>query len=245
MAGAKRGRPARRGSARSGLRMPGLRILGALLLVALVGGVWGWWHLHHWTPDRSVYPMQGVEIGDADGDVSWSSLKAIGADFAYIDASASAFARDPRFVENFEAAKAAGMQVGALHRYDPCQPAGTQAANFVTTVPRDPALLPPAVELNMVADNCPVKVSEARVESELMVFLNQVETHTGKPVILKITPAFEDRYKVASKLDRNLWLVRDRFMPVYAGRPWTMWTANGALANEVAPDGLRWVVVRP
>ncbi|WP_404482066.1 glycoside hydrolase family 25 protein [Novosphingobium sp. BL-52-GroH] len=222
-----------------------LRAVGALLLVAIVVGAWGWWHLRHWTPDRTVYAVQGVEIGADDGPVAWSSLKAIGADFAYIDASASAFARDPRFVENFEAAKAAGMEVGALHRYDPCQPAGTQAANFVTTVPRDAKLLPPAVELDMLADGCPVKVGDARVESELMTFLNQVETHTGKPVILKVTPAFQSRYAIAHKLDRNLWLVRDRFEPSYAGRPWTLWTVNHDLANEIAQGGLRWVVMQP
>lgn len=232
----------RGGSARHGWR---LRALAAVLLVAIIAGAWGWWHLRHWMPERTLYPLQGVEIGFDDGDVSWKSLKAIGADFAYIDASASAFARDPRFVDNFEAAKAAGMQVGALHRYDPCQPAGTQAANFVTTVPRDPKLLPPAVDLDMLADDCPVKVSDARVESELMTFLNQVETHTGKPVILKVSPAFQARYAIANKLDRNLWLTRDRFEPGYAGRPWTMWTANHDLANEVAQGGLRWVVVLP
>ncbi|WP_240197974.1 glycoside hydrolase family 25 protein [Novosphingobium sp. P6W] len=221
-----------------------LRALGALLLAGIVGGAWGWWHLRHWTPERANYAVQGVEVGTDDGEINWKSLKAIGADFAYIDASASAFARDPRFVDNFEAARSAGMQVGALHRYDPCQPAGSQAANFVTTVPRDAKLLPPAVELDMLADGCPMKVSDARVESELMTFLNQVETHTGKPVILKVTSAFQSRYTIAHKLDRNLWLVRDRFTPSYGGRPWTMWTANGDLANEIAQGGLRWVVVQ-
>lgn len=229
----------------SGGRNPwGLRILGALLLVAMIGGGWAWWHLHHWLPERSAFPMQGVEIGAGDGDVSFASLKAIGADFAYIDASVSVFARDPAFVANFEKAKAAGMQVGAVHRYDPCQPAGRQAANFVTTVPRDAGLLPPAVELDMLADGCPVKVTDAKVESELMTFLNQVETHTGKATVLKITRAFQARYAVARKLDRNLWLVEDRVQPDYAGRPWTMWTANTALANEVSQQGLRWVVVQ-
>ncbi|WP_419181720.1 glycoside hydrolase family 25 protein [Novosphingobium mangrovi (ex Huang et al. 2023)] len=222
-----------------------LRIMGVLLLAAMIAGAWGWWHVHHWLPDRAVFPVQGVEIGVDDGAVNWKSLKAIGADFAYIDASASAFARDPRFVANFDAARAAGMQVGAVHRYDPCQPAEKQAANFVTTVPRDPALLPPVVELGMLADNCPVRVSDARVESELMTFLNQVETHAGKAVILKVMPGFEARYAIAAKLDRNLWLVRNRFMPDYAGRPWTLWTANTSLANEIARKGLRWVVVQP
>jgi lysozyme len=77
-----------------------------------------------------------------------------------------------------------------------------------------------------------------------MTFLNQVETHTGKPTVLKITKPFEARYQVARKLDRNLWLVEDRIQPDYAGRPWTMWTANSALANEIADGGLRWVIVQ-
>ncbi|GGC14859.1 hypothetical protein GCM10011494_37090 [Novosphingobium endophyticum] len=222
-----------------------LRILGALLLVAMIAGAWGWWHLRHWLPDRATYPMQGVEIGVDDGLVNWKSIKAIGADFVYIDASVSAFARDPRFVTNFEAARAEEMQVGAVHRYDPCQPAEKQAANFVTTVPRDPDLLPPAVDLDMLADDCPLRVSDAKVESELMTFLNQVETHTGKPVMLKVSRQFESRYGVAGKLDRNLWLERDRFLPGYGGRPWTMWTANSSFANEIAANGLRWVVVHP
>lgn len=222
-----------------------LRLLGALLLVAMIGGAWLWWDMHHWLPDRAAFPVQGVEIGDADGELDWDTVKGIGADFAYIDASASAFARDPRFVRNFEDARAAGMNVGALHRYDPCQPADKQAANFVTTVPRDKTLLPPAVELDMLADGCPVKVGDAMVESELMTFLNQVETHTGKPAILKVTPRFEERYGIASRIERNLWLVRDRMQPDYAGRPWTLWTANSQFANDIADDDLRWIVLQP
>lgn len=221
-----------------------LRLLAALLLVALIGGGFAWWHLHHWQPDRGAYPVQGVEVGNGDGAVEFRAVKAIGADFAYLEASASAFARDPAFVGNLEEAKEAELQVGAVHRYDPCQPGDKQAANFVTVVPRDPKLLPPAVELDMIGDECPIKVSEAAMESELTTFLNQVETHTGKPALLKVSARFEDRYGIAARVDRNLWLAGDRFQPDYAGRPWTLWTANSALDND-AGEPLRWVVVQP
>lgn len=222
-----------------------LRLLGAAILIALIGGIAAWWHLHHWRPERSIYRVQGVEIGAEDGAVDWRALKAVGADFVYIDASASAFARDPAFVENLDGARAAKLQVGALHRYDPCQPADRQAANFVTVVPRDSAMLPPAVELDRLADDCPVKVSDAAIESELTTFLNQVETHTGKPTVLKLTRQFEKRYHIAGTIDRNLWLVRDRLQPDYAGRPWSLWTANHALSSDASEGDLRWLVLQP
>ena len=229
---------ARRKSSRSRLRL-----FGALALLALLVGGWGWWGLHHWRPSHSDFPVQGVEVGSDDGAVNWKAVKAIGASFVYLDASASAFARDPAFVKHLEDARAARLQVGAVHRYDPCQPAEKQAANFVTVVPRDGAMLPPALDLDLTAEDCPVKVSDAAVTSELMTFLNQIETHTGKPTILKISSSFEKRYHLAAKIDRNLWLVRTRFQPGYAGRPWMLWTANRNLDTAASDAPLRWVVV--
>ena len=222
-----------------------LRLLGALGLAALIAGGAGWWHLQHWQPDRKIFAMQGVEIGAEDGEVDWKAIKAIGADFAYLDASASAFARDPQFARNLEEARAARLRVGAVHRYDPCQPAERQAANFVTMVPRDAVLLPPAVELDRTADDCPVKTGDAKVESELTTFLNEVEAHTARPALLKVSARFEKRYAISAAVDRNLWLMRDRFEPDYAGRPWTLWTANRRLATEAGSEPLRWVVVQP
>ena len=222
-----------------------MRSAALALLLAVVCGVMLWWHLRYWTPARADYSMQGAEISAMDGPVDWTALHKIGADFVYLDASASAFARDESFVKNLEDARAAHLQVGALHVYDPCQPADKQAANFVTVVPRDPKMLPPAVDLDRLPDDCPSPVSEAAVTSELMTFLNQVENHAGKPVILKLSPRFEARYHIARTLNRNLWLSRERFEPDYGGRPWTLWTANDRLVTDADDQALRWVVVQP
>ena len=157
---------ARKGSARQRGNWR-LRLAALVLLVAVIGVVALWWHLRGWTPSRKAFPDQGVEVGTSEGEVDWTALKAVGADFVYLDASASAFARDPAFVKNLEDARAAKLMVGAVHLYDPCQPADKQAANFVTVIPRDAKMLPPAVDLDRLADDCPMPVSDAAVESEL------------------------------------------------------------------------------
>lgn len=221
------------------------RVAALGLLAALGGGAWLWWQGRHWTPPRETFPVQGVLIGAADGEADFKALRAIGADFAYLEASQGASARDPAFAANLERARTSGLPIGAVHIYDPCVPAERQAANFVTTVPRDSSLLPPAIALDKPAGDCSDPASEAAVESELTTFVNQIEGHVGKPAVLKLAHGFEERYHIAARIERNLWLERDWFQPDYAGRPWTLWTANSALATEAGDAPVRWVVVQP
>jgi lysozyme len=221
------------------------RVAAALALVALAGAGWLYWQFSHWTPSRERFPVQGVLIGARDARPSFASLKAVGADFAYLEASRGGGARDPDFGRNLAAARAAGLKAGAVHLYDPCVPADLQAGNFVTVVPRDDALLPPAVELDRTADDCAGQVSDAAVESELTTFINQIEAHAGQPALLMISSRFERRHHIAARIDRNLWLTREWFEPDYAGRPWTLWTANERLRNDASARPLRWVVAQP
>ena len=115
----------------------------------------------------------------------------------------------------------------------------------MTMVPRTQKMLPPAIALGRTADACEERVSDAAVESELMTFINQVEKHTGKPVILKVKPQFEAAYAISGKLERQLWVNRTRFEPTYAQRPWLLWSANEHLLTEASEEPLEWVVVRP
>ena len=219
------------------------RALGVLALAAMLGGAWGWWQLRHWTPDLASYPDQGAEVSAGDGAVHFKTLKALGAQFVYLEAS-QGDRRDPAFAANLSAAREAGLKVGAVHRFDPCIMADGQSARFVVIVPRGGDLLPPTIALDRIADECPAPVGEAEVESELMTLINQIETHAGRPVILKLSPAFQDRHNTATTLARDLWLARDRARPDYAGRPWLLWSANSALVTEASEEPVEWVVVQ-
>lgn len=221
------------------------RLLAALLVLLLAAGGALWWQARAWRPERARFPVQGVWVDQHDGAIDWRMIKADGADFVYLTASEGPDRRDPSFGEGIDAVRAAGMQAGAVHVYDLCAPADAQAANFVTTVPREKDLLPPAIMLDIDSRSCPDAPGEAALQSELTTFLNQVEKHVGKAAILMPTRSIETRYHLAAVLDRNLWLVQDYLAPGYAGRPFVMWTASRRARVRGIEGPARWVVVEP
>ena len=220
-------------------------LLVAILLAAALAAGWWYWHSRHWRPSEARYPEQGVLVGERDGPVAFAIVKGLGGSFAYLEASTGAKGRDRAFIANLGAARGQGLAVGAVHIFDPCTPADAQSANFVIAVPRDRSLLPPAILLDGNAEFCPTPVSEAAIQSELMTLVNQIEAHAGKPAILAPSAAFERRYRVGGRIERNLWLTRSLAEPGYAGRPWVLWTANEHLLTEAAQTPMRWVVARP
>ena len=231
---------------RTGRRLAGgWKVLLILLLLLAVAAAYAWNRARHWRPDEERYPDQGALLNAADGAVDFDTLDGLGAKFVYIEASDGAGEKDVGFPRNFNAAKAAGLEVGAAHHFDPCEVADGQSANFVTMVPRDASLLPPVILLDRTTRDCPTRVSDAAVQSELTTLVNQIEAHAGKPVILAPSEEFEDAYGISRRIDRNLWLTRSWVEPDYASRPYVMWTANRWYSTQAAQVPLRWVVVRP
>lgn len=217
-------------------------IIAAVLLMVAAAG-FAWLEARRWEPDRARFPVQGAWLDAHDGAAEWSMLKAHGADFVYLTASEGAERRDAAFSPALEAARRAGLQVGAVHVYDLCAPADAQAAVFVTLVPREDGLLPAAVALDLDSRSCPQPPGEAAMQSELTTFLNQIEKHTERPAILMLSPSFEGHYHLARRIDRNLWVARDFLEPGYAGRPWVMWTATTRLHLAGLAGPVRWVAV--
>ncbi|MBB6425018.1 glycoside hydrolase family 25 protein [Sphingopyxis sp. JAI128] len=221
-----------------------LRKTGAIMaLLLLAAGLAMWWAAR-WTPDRARYPTQGVTIDAGNGDVRWGSVKAAGADFAYIMATDGSAGVDPRFIRNMTAARDAGVQAGAIHRYSLCQLATDQAANFIRHVSRRADALPAVVWLDY-DDRCPDRPTRALLLSELATFLAQIEAHMGKRSLIAPGPAFESDYKVTRGIARTTWLRRDFFEPDYGAHPWAMWQANSHVRIAGADGTVGWNALRP
>ncbi len=219
-----------------------LHRVGAALVLLLLGMGLALWWAARWTPDRAIYPTQGVTIDARNGEVRWGSIKAAGADFAYVMATSGKDGLDPAFARNLAAAREAGVQVGAVHRYSLCELATDQAANFIRHVPRRTDALPAAVWLDF-DDDCPDRPTRALLLSELATFLAQIEAHLGKRSLIAPGPAFEAEYRVTSGIARTIWLRRDFFEPDYGAHDWAMWQANDYIRLAGADGTVGWNVL--
>ena len=218
-------------------------LAGALGIVIALCAVVAWTFTLSWRP-TDKYRFQGIDVSEEQGPIEWWTVKAGGADFAYLRATRGADERDTRFVGNWAEVYETGMRRGALHVYSLCRLAVDQANNFNTTVPRTGDALPAAIEIDF-SEDCPSRPERNVVLDELRRFLSMVEAHTGKPVLLKISKRFEAAYQVTAAIPRPVWAVQDFFPPDYAARPWRMWQANDMRRIDGVNGAVNWDVVAP
>lgn len=212
------------------------------LAAAIAFGLWQ--VAIRWHPANGQFPIQGITITTEQGEVHWPTLKAAGADFAYILATDGDTDRDPRFADNWAGAAAAGVRRGAIHRWQLCRLAADQATNFIATVPADPDALPPAVILSFDR-NCADRPDVGVLISELATFLQMIETHSENPAVLYVTRDFDEAYGITSRVERTFWLPRRLFPPDFGAVPWVMWEASDIRQVDGVENRAAWNVVRP
>ncbi|MDP1025871.1 GH25 family lysozyme [Sphingomonas sp. KR1UV-12] len=216
----------------------------AILVAAGAIGIGGWHYATGWAPDHATYPLQGIDLGENPGEIEWGTVRAAGADFAYLAATAGADRRVPSFEANWNALPAAGLRRGAVHLYSLCQPAVAQANTFNTTVPRIADALPPAVDIDLRED-CAARPEPAALAADLRRFIALVEAHTGKPVLLRISKPVEHVFALTAAIQRPVWASGNFFAPGYPARPWAMWRASDLRRVDGIEGPVNWNVVRP
>ncbi len=215
----------------------GLATVGAL-------GVGGWHLVTHWAPSTERYKLQGVDLGEDAAVPEWPTIRGRGADFAYLVATSGTDRRAPNFETNWQALPDAGMRRGAVHLYSLCQRAEDQANAFNTVVPRTGDALPAAVDLSFRED-CAARPERTALIAELRRFLTIVETHTGKPALLRIAKPVERQYTLTAALARPVWATGNFFTPAYPAHPWQMWRATDIRRVDGIEGPVNWDVVAP
>ncbi|MCP3992413.1 MAG: lysozyme M1 (1,4-beta-N-acetylmuramidase) [Actinomycetia bacterium] len=204
--------------------------VAAMILVAVIGAVaLGWFvALPRYRPGLGDSEQYGIDVSHHQGEIDWEAVAGDDIVFAYLKATEGGDWVDPRFVENWSAARGAGLEVGAYHFFRTCTDGALQAQNFLSTVPLSDSALPLAIDIE--GDGiCAETVSETKIHDELMEMVDLVEAERG-PVIFYVLDGF-------SYLD-DIVAQRQRWQRSLFRRPgdndWQVWQAS----NQASVDGI-------
>jgi len=195
--------------------MAGIGALAAFLLYA------GFLRFNY--PSFSEYPVQGIDVSNHQNEIDWEKVDKHQVQFAFIKATEGGDFKDKSFIRNWVNARREGIVVGAYHFFTFCKSGEEQAQNFIETVPVEDNTLPPAIDLEY-SGNCKLTKTTEELLSDITVFINILEEHYNKKVIIYVTEDFYNNILFDKYLDNPLWL-RD----IYAkpktsnNRTWTFW----------------------
>jgi lysozyme len=193
-------------------------VVAALILSCFVA-VAVFWYFMPFSPDRQKYPVRGIDVSHHQRAIDWKRVAADGVAFAMIKATEGGDHIDDLFATNLAKAREAGLAVGAYHFFTFCRPGADQARNFIATVPRDPRLLPPVVDVEFHG-NCPRRPTSEELRAELTAFLGPVEAYFGKPAVIYLTDEGANYYRSVIP-DRLRWV---RSLALHPGHDdWVYW----------------------
>jgi lysozyme len=183
-------------------------------------------------PDRARYPLRGVDVSHHQGAIDWETVaREPNLVFAYLKATEGGSWRDPRFVENWQQARRAGLKVGAYHFFTFCRAPLEQAANFLAVVPRDADALPPVVDVEFVG-NCRARPSPEELRRNLGIFVEAVGKALRRKPIVYLTPEAHDVFFAGGEVGHPYWI---RSLTSEPGAGWTFWQ----FSNRARVRGIR------
>ena len=187
---------------------------------------------HDWQGrNPASYPVHGIDVSRYQGEIDWRRARAAGIAFAYIKATEGGDFLDPKFAENRQGARRAGMRWGAYHYFYFCRPAEDQARWFIRNVPRDARALPHVLDLewNHRSPTCRLRPPGATVRAEARRFLAILERHYGRRPIIYTTPDFYRDTGIGDLGGTEFWLRSVAGHPgeIYPGKRWTFWQYTG------------------
>ncbi len=209
-----------------------LVVLGAVLVLLAYAAFqfcrWRGLILFSQEADPNQWEVFGVDASVYQGEVDWTALAAQGVDFAFLKATEGSSLQDVRFAQNWAAAQAAGVRVGAYHFFSYDSPGETQADNFISAVPVTPGALPPVVDIEFYGDNLKNPPDKDHVKAVLDPLLERLEEHYGVKPILYVTYRSYDLYLKEGYEDYLFWFSSPVVAPFW--KPWTFWQySHGAL----------------
>jgi lysozyme len=196
---------------------------------------------HHGVAAAHAMPVQGIDVSYWQGKIDWQKVGDAGVHFAYIKATEGGDRLDPKFIDNWRAAKQAGVARGAYHFMYWCRPAKEQALWFILNVPEDDNALPPVldVEWNSHSKTCPHRIARETAIAKIKIMLEAMEAYSGKQPIIYTDPTFHREVLEGEFTNYHFWLRSVATKPEvkYRDRNWAFWqfTTTGRVHGVAGP----------
>ncbi len=176
-------------------------------------------------PNRSDYPIRGVDVSCYQGDIDWQLLsKQNDISFVFIKATEGSSFVDPKFEYNYSETQKTDLRIGAYHFFSFDSSGKTQAENFINTVDKTDNMLPPVIDLEFYGDKAKNPPSREIVHTQLNDMLIILEKHYGIKPIIYVTKESYSLYVEGYYDDYDIW-----YRSVYTksnlpdARQWTFW----------------------
>jgi lysozyme len=201
-----------------------IAILGFVLLLALSLLLFfeeGYIRFNY--PSKEKYPVRGIDISHHQTEIDWGILERADLDFVFIKATEGGNHKDTKFGEYWRRAGKLGLARGAYHFFTFCKSGSEQAENYVGTVPVEPGLLPPVIDVEY-GGNCSARPAKEDLIKEILEFSDIVERKYGsRPLIYATNQSYRDF--ISGELPGYSIWIRDiyRTPRLPDGREWAFW----------------------
>lgn len=137
--------------------------------------------------------LNGIDVSHLQGTVDWHEVAGAGNSFAFLKASQGVGYHDSRFAQNWTAARAAGMIVGAYH-FITADDAASQAQNYLRAIQGvnggnttlGPGILPAVLDVEAMTGTPQENAAIVRI------WLTAVSQATGTPAMVYTSPGWWD-----------------------------------------------------
>lgn len=179
-------------------------------------------NLRHVDPDRSRYPVVGLDLSSHNGVPDFSLIADAGIDFVYLKASEGVDFKDPSFARNYVAARDAGLPVGAYHFFRFDSDGLSQAKNLLESIRGCRLDLPVAIDIEEYGN--PASISTEIIRSRLEAMVAYLRGK-GREVIFYTNKNGEARFlrgHYEHDSEPELWICSFTDPPV-SRREWRLW----------------------
>lgn len=169
------------------------------------------------------FKVHGIDVSHHQGIINWEAVKATEKQkypirFAFMKATEGGDYKDRRFAENFRQAREVGLIRGAYHFYNPNSEPIRQADFYISQVKLEKGDLAPVLDIERKPRD------KAKLQADLVKFLNRLEQHYGVKPIIYTSYKYRARYLDAPEFAKYpLWIAHYYVDSLSYEGPWQFW----------------------